>query len=528
MTPDLIRTGTGPSAPAWRGWLLRLGGLAPSLIFLAAVLAPPLNHDVAAVLDFASRMLGGERLYSDLIDVNPPLIFLLNLPAAWMARHSALTPPEALLICLLVACAAVLALVAALLRLPGRHTGPVERATLFFLMPLLLVASGHDFGQREQIMAMLAFPYLFMAERRIEGLATPRPLGLAVTLIAGLGFALKPHFLAVPALVEALVLLARLRRPGLAVALRDPVPWLMAGFWAAYLAGIVLFFPDYFGRVVPLVFDWYLDLGGTPWWRVLLTDLTGSAAILALALLGFVSAARFGWLPRLLTAAVMGGMAAALVQHKGWSYHLVPVWMWGGLAGGLLLARGADRGLRPGDARRAAPLLGAGMALAFGLFTLRGGDAPWMELRYPDSTGGRLSAWLQVHAREKPLLLLSPDIPVVYPAVNEAEARLQLPFMSTWLLQAVYQQCPAGGARYRDPAAMPAAERFVWDEVVERVVAEPPAAAVIQRWTAIPDCAGQRFDFLEYFRRDPRFAASWARMRPAGEIDGFFLYIRED
>ena len=37
---------------------------------------PPLNHDAAALLHFSQRWLAGERLYVDLIDVNPPLIFV--------------------------------------------------------------------------------------------------------------------------------------------------------------------------------------------------------------------------------------------------------------------------------------------------------------------------------------------------------------------------------------------------------------------------------------------------------------------
>ena len=58
-------------------------------------------------------------------------------------------------------------------------------------------------------MAIAALPYLLLAARRIEGVATGRGLVLGVAVLAGLGFALKPHFLAVPGLVEALVLLHR-------------------------------------------------------------------------------------------------------------------------------------------------------------------------------------------------------------------------------------------------------------------------------------------------------------------------------
>ena len=64
----------------------RLPLLLPVLPLLAAVLAPPFNQDAAAVLQWSQRWLAGERLYVDLIDVNPPLIFVLNLIPAMLAR----------------------------------------------------------------------------------------------------------------------------------------------------------------------------------------------------------------------------------------------------------------------------------------------------------------------------------------------------------------------------------------------------------------------------------------------------------
>ena len=84
--------------------------LLPTLLFIPFVLAPPLNHDVAAVLGFSERWLAGERLYVDLIDVNPPLIFVLNLLPAFIAARTGLDAVLALQLCLLVLGAAVWAL----------------------------------------------------------------------------------------------------------------------------------------------------------------------------------------------------------------------------------------------------------------------------------------------------------------------------------------------------------------------------------------------------------------------------------
>ena len=212
------------------GWGLVLA-LAPALLFLPAVLAPPVNHDVAAILSFSQRWLGGERLYTDLIDVNPPLIFVLNLIPAGIASWTQLDAIEALRVCVFGygAFAGWLAF-----RVRDRACeGVAERLFVDVLPALFLLAAGYDFGQREHLMALGALPYLLCAARRATG---ERPRGrVAAALLASVAFALKPHFLAIPALVEFGVIAERgFRRSR--TSLRDPVPWIMGALWLAYLA----------------------------------------------------------------------------------------------------------------------------------------------------------------------------------------------------------------------------------------------------------------------------------------------------
>jgi hypothetical protein len=80
----------------------------------------------------------------------------------------------------------------------GRHIR--SRATL---------APGFSFGQREHACVLFGMPYLAAAVLRLQGGQISRKsLATCIGVLAGIGFALKPHFLAVPALVE-LLLLAR-------------------------------------------------------------------------------------------------------------------------------------------------------------------------------------------------------------------------------------------------------------------------------------------------------------------------------
>ncbi|TDH64079.1 hypothetical protein E2C06_03645 [Dankookia rubra] len=498
----------------------RLVALVPAAAFLLVALSPPLNHDVAAVLNFAERMLAGERLYADLIDVNPPLIFVLNLLPAAIGAWTPLDAVQGLLVCLLGFCALSASMA---LRLARPGAAPVEAACLGVALPLLALAAGYDFGQREHLMAVAALPYLFLAARRIDGVGTGLGLTLGAALLAAIGFGLKPHFLAVPGLVEALVLLHR----GPGRALRDPVPWAMAGFWLAYLASLPLIFPDYLGQVMPLVWDYYLDLGGFAWWQVILTERLGTALML-LVPLALVSA-RPGWgtLPKVIAVAALGAGVSAVVQHKGWSYHALPVRLLAGLLAVVLAARWLDRALPGPRAVRAAPVLAAIAAFGLGIHGFAGAEAPWREVTWSWSRGGEVTALLKREAYGERLLVLSPDIFPVFPALNYTRAQSTLRTMNLWLLQGVYRDCPAGGSRYRETWEMSRAEFFVYRTVAEDFSRAPPAAILVSTLPGIPVC-GRPFDVLEYFGRHPLFAETLRRYRPAAQTEGYRLLRRED
>ena len=135
---------------------------------------------------------------------------------------------QGLLVCLLGLCALSAWLALRLARRPA--AAPVEAACLGVALPLLTLAAGYDFGQREHLMAVAALPYLFLAARRIEGVPTGlRPDARRRRCWPALGFALKPHFLAIPGLVEALVLLHRGAAAG-RCAIRCPGPWRRSGW----------------------------------------------------------------------------------------------------------------------------------------------------------------------------------------------------------------------------------------------------------------------------------------------------------
>jgi hypothetical protein len=485
--------------------------LAPALVFAALVLAPPLNHDAAGILSFAARWVAGERLYVDLLDVNPPLVFVLFAGPAWLAAASGLDAIAVLkgaLVALVLACWGLAWAVR-----DRAAEGKVERALLDVLPPLLGFGAGYDLGQRETMMATLALPYLLAAARRAGG-ETPRA-GLAAGLAAAIGFALKPHFLLLPLLVEAAVL-ARRGRGGL----HDAVPWAMAALFLAYLAALPLLFPAYLGAVVPMAVDLYVDNGGLTALGVLLRPRLWPVA-LALLVLAVVAFRGRAMLPRLLVLAAFAGLVAALVQRKGWPYHFMPAQLFTLSLAGLLGARWLDRrGARAGWA--------AGLAGGFALALMVLGAAPRSQLTWRGTDAHALAGVLRAHAGGGRVLALSPLIAPIYPALNYAGARMTLPAMNTWMLEGAYRDCPPGGARWREPAAMGPAEAFLFRRVAEGFARDPPEAVLVDSHAAIAPCGGEAFDLLGYFARHPLFAATWPRYEAVARRGRFTVYARRD
>lgn len=506
--------------PATRARMLRILALLPALAFALMALSPPLNHDVAAILNFAERWVGGERLYRDLLDVNPPLIFVLTAIPALIDRFSPLDAVQAQLLCVALCCVLAWRFC---LRLRRDDEGPVERATLDALVPLACVLAAYDVGQREHLMALFALPYALLASRRMEGVPTPRGLALAVTVAAALGFALKPHFLAVPLLVEALVMWRR----GLAPALRDWAPWTMAAVWLAYLASLPIVFPDYLGHVVPLVVDFYLSNGGIGFADVLLTDKMGAATVAMLAMLAMLAWPGAGAAPRALGCVAVGGFLSAWVQHKGWSYHVVPMAMATALAAGWVAARWLDRMLPAGRAGAAAPMLALACAIGVGAVHIRG-ESPWRQIWYGTLGEGQIAAVLKREVAGERLLVLSPDIYPVYPALNYARARSTLRTMNLWLLIGAYPDCPEGAARYREPWEMSRPEFLVYRTVAEDFARAPPGAVLVAKRSGIPRCGAEEFDPIAYFSRHPSFEETWRRYTRVVHMDTYLLYVRED
>jgi hypothetical protein len=280
-----------------------------------------LNHDVSYFVHFDRLLLQGRTLGSDLFDGNLPMVWALFMPAAALAQLDLLSEATAVQ---LVFWAYFLVSTALLVVVLSRLESRVQAASVGWVAAFVVVATlgaGFSYGQREHASVLFAMPYLAMAALRLQGRPLPgKAVLVCIGLLAGIGFALKPYFLAVPGLVE-LLLLARLGwRPALARV--ESLTLAITVIAYASLAGLLLY--DYLKFTIDLTLAayWAYDTSNFPlvferWFDVVQPVLYGAL----IALLTRTWSAQH----TVLLLAGLGFTVSYFVQSKGFVYHLYPV-----------------------------------------------------------------------------------------------------------------------------------------------------------------------------------------------------------
>lgn len=324
--------------PAPMPWLL-IGA-----VFLLAILMRelvPLNTDVSWLLVVGERMLDGQHLYGDIIEINPPMAAFAYLPGVALGRLLGVDPRHIVDAQLLLLAMASLYAVSRVVRLSPAwaeaNWGPfaIWAASVVTILPM------HVFGQREHIATLTFLPALTVYALRSDRLSVPLWAILIAGLGAGITLAFKPFF-AVPV---ALCMLASAARARSWLVLFAPENIIAGVLVATVSVGTYILYPEYFTVTYPLVRDTYLS------WSMPLSVIFLNAASLlfAVAMLS-VLLTNWGRTPdSLLLAAVFAASGFAVsffLQRRGWAYHSYPMVAVAMLAMGYALMKTADAGPR--------------------------------------------------------------------------------------------------------------------------------------------------------------------------------------
>ena len=158
------------------------------LVWLAGYFWPPINHDVAALLDVSRRWLAGDRLYLDIIDVNLPLVFVIYaLPELFSKLFGGTVPFWFNALCAIAIGGSFVACRRLLHRIPSMAHPLTEAMVPPTLLFLFAVLPNDNFGQREHLMLIACTPYIFEAAALIVfifigfGTALPQAPGMIGT-----------------------------------------------------------------------------------------------------------------------------------------------------------------------------------------------------------------------------------------------------------------------------------------------------------------------------------------------------------
>lgn len=519
---------TGVRGETFAQWL-RAALVMGLMVWMSSYLLPPINLDVACLLYAAQRWLAGDRLYVDVIDPNTPWAIALHVPAEFLARQLGGQGPTWFSLCVLFAIGVSVGLTGLLTRRMRATLGPLVASVLPLLLLFVLgVDAGRCFGQREHLLMVGSAPYLVLSAQRLKSDSAELSPGLraSIALVAGLAFAIKPHFLLPFVFVELSLLVAR----GPKNVLRDFVPWLIGGVQVAHLLFAVLVTPEYLTVIVPLSAEVYADPDHLMaralaiLWGVELAPIVMILPLLATA--SYQARLLFG-LP--LTAFVSGAIVMSALQGKGWDYHSLPAVQATLLFMGIFLAHLVQR-ISRAVVRSPGVSMTLSVALIFPFLFLDALRlAPFRDqLRYPD---GPVDDWVEVLEREagnRRILVLSAGIYPQFPAINYARFQMATPLLTLWPLHDLYESCAPGETGFRALGKQPRPEAYVFEEVVEGLTEEQPEVVVVDEKDIFFDCSRQKFEYLRYFQRDPRFLQEFQNYRPLKTIDRFVFYERVD
>lgn len=507
------------------------GGLVDGWLWLALVvvffgfglitqLTLPIADDTAWYLVTAGALLDGGRLYDTIyLDMNTPIPVAIAVPSVFLSRLVGLSAESLFVLFTFALIMLSSGLLWSILRLDPAPPLQLRRGLLLAAVLVCTVSPARDFTQREHIMLVLALPYFVLLARRAGGLSDAGWFAPLVGLLAAVGFAIKPHYLVIPAALE-LYLLFRCRRwTGF---LRQETISLAAV--VALLAVAILWLtPEYLEKIIPFAMVVYEQghrvAPGAVLWRP-------ESAMLLIVVMLHLSTRRRQAVPAYVDVLVLASIcfyALFVAQMKGWSYHVYPAVGSMILAGLGVIAGGAFRSNKDDEApimvspgrRKLCSALVILLAVA-GLVALRG------QYRTPHVE--RMVSSVRQHAAGQAISALTGDIWVGFPLVNMTGTRWASRFPALWPLPGLQRARLDPDLSAEQTKRLDEIEHYIRSAINEDLEQRKPVLLLVDVQPHNPAFGDRKLSLLEFFSRDPRFAEIFSRYRKVDQIGHLAIY----
>jgi hypothetical protein len=481
-----------------------------AFIFVLAVVLRQIlvaNSDVSWDLTIADKVLDGQRLYVDVIEVNPPATMFLYVVPALLGRLSGI--PAEFFVNMLVFLAAGLCL---WLSAGILHKGELIENTDGWLLAavvaaVLLVLPAQTFGEREHIALICFLPVLAACAVRAKGRMLNPVSVIVAGICGGIVVIIKPHFAAaIICTSAAAAVYGRSWRPVLGLE-----NWIAAGLLAVYIVVIVIAFPQFVHDVLPMAMAAYVPVKMSFWNMII-----QSGTLLWICTLALIAVLKRGAMFKhpfgLLLAASAGFAITFYVQRKGWPYHSYPMLALALIALGLAFI---DRWHRqPADNDTDAPKW---IASAFVAASIAGATFCWMNFALDCSALAAPIRAIKVHPK---ILVLSADLAVGHPLTRAVQGTWVNRVSALWVTAGVLFRRehetldPEIDTRLKAYAAQ---DRAMLTQDITR---HRPDVILVDR-------APRGFDWLAWANSYPALAAQLKPYRQDRVIDGILILRRE-
>ena len=276
-----------------------------------------LNVDSTWILYTSEQMLQGKKLYIDMVEVNPPLIFIYSLLAIIISKLTAISYASSYIILVIFLIFISLYLCFKILKKLSLEEN-FTRFYLYALIVILTLATCHVFGEREHLLLIFILPYILFSMHK-DKLQINKLLLFTIIIFASLGLNLKPHFFLIFIAVELCLIFHH----------KKLFYFLRWDFFLLILSGLIytliiyIFFPQFFSFALPLALKTYMDLFNKSYLELILNYEFFIFFFISLFFIIFTKN-RFSLDNKILIVSIIVTLIIYFIQQKGWFYHRLP------------------------------------------------------------------------------------------------------------------------------------------------------------------------------------------------------------
>ena len=470
--------------------------------------------------------MSGKKLYSDIIEVNPPLIVYAFVVLKYFAQLTGIRDLVLFQYTVFTISLISIYLTYRILSLDITKSDRFYIASLcFLLLYLFTTGNGLMFGQREHLTVMLCLPYLFMTALRCRDVRFTGKISVITGVMAGLGIAMKPFFIPAWLAIEIYAVYFQSY-----LSLKRPEHLSLLTVFIVYALCILIFTPDY----IHIAFK-YIDIYRGYYTSDFATLLTQNSTLIAvLVIIADAIIPRGPALKHirgLLSVSLVMFLLAVFLQDKGWDYHWICVHVITCILFAVMMIDGSLK-LNRITGRTLFMKTTAGLIIALSV-VISVTDHYSVRKRWDAMANAPyyLSDFIGLVSKYIPhgtISSLSPTVQVVWPLINYTGIKWGSRYNNMWLIPGIFHQAGVSpkAFTYRPLNTVSRTERGFINNVIDDLEVNQPGLLIVPKLPPEPEMKG--FSYIAYFSRDSRFRKIFNTYKSAGDMDVYKIYVKKN